>query len=170
MLKEYSLKASAVRTIAADFAALLFILIVPAVSHFTSLPVYYFEPMRLTLVILIIYTNRYNALAGTAAMPFFSHLFASHPTVFKTMLISTELMINAVLFFILLKKTKKVFLSMITSILISKIIYYGLKHIFISYSLIDGALISTPIYYQIFTTILYGLLAYFLLRHRNYKF
>jgi hypothetical protein len=58
------------------------------------------------------------------------------------------------LFFLLKDKLKNVFTSLLISIVISKVIYYLLKFVLISSTLLDDKLFSTPFYFQIIPAIL----------------
>jgi len=46
-----SLTGSRTKTILFDILAILFIYFVPVLSHLTALPIYYFEPMRILLIL-----------------------------------------------------------------------------------------------------------------------
>jgi len=86
-------------------------------------------------------------------------------------LLSAELLINLAFFFLLKEKIKNVFASLLTSILISKAIYYLLKLGVISFGLLDDKLFSTPFYFQIIAAIVLSTYMYFVNRtDRNYLF
>ncbi len=131
-----------------DIAVLLFIYFMPAISHLFAVPVYYFEPMRIALVISLLFMNFSNALFIAISLPIFSALISSHPSWLKAGLISIELVICAVIFRLLYQKLNSGFIAMGAAILISKAVYYDLKSLFITAGFISGPLISTPIYMQ----------------------
>lgn len=140
-----------------DAVALVFIFFVPAISHLFSFPVYFLEPMRIMLIIAIVHTSRRNSYIIAATLPLFSFLISAHPHFIKMMLITVELLLNVWLFFILMKKLKNSFISMMSAIILSKLFYYGIKFALISIVLLDGKLVSTPIYFQCITTLVFSL-------------
>ena len=145
---------SRVRTIIIDLMALLSIYLVPAISHFLSFPVYYLEPMRIMLILAIAHTSRKNAYLIALTLPLFSFLISAHPSLIKTSLITSELLLNVWLFFFLSEKLSNKMFSMLVAIIISKLVYYFVKFLFIQSALISGSLISTPIYIQLMMMVL----------------
>jgi len=145
---------SAFLTILFDLFAILFIYFVPAISHALSFPVYFFEPMRIMLILSLVHFRKSNAYIIALTLPLFSFLISSHPSIFKVLLITAELMLNVYLFFFLFKKSKNLLFSALFSIVFSKGIYYALKYSFLSFALLSGSLVSTPIYFQAITTVL----------------
>jgi len=135
------------QTVLIDFLAISIIYFLPTLSHLTSLPLYFIEPMRLAVIFCLAHTNRKNAVVIAITIPLFSLVISSHPAIFKTVLITVELLINLLLFYFLVEKTNK-FISMFLSIVFSKIIYYALKYVFIQVNIMDGDLISTPLIIQ----------------------
>jgi hypothetical protein len=139
-----------------DILAIIGIYLVPVLSHLTALPIYYIEPMRLMLILAIVYTSKKNAFILAATLPLFSFVVSAHPIFLKTILITSELLLMTWMFYLLNEKIHNKFGSMILSISISKIAYYLLKFTLISAVLIEGSLISTPILMQVITTILFS--------------
>lgn len=137
-----------------DIFALAFIFFVPTFSHLTSLPLYYFEPMRVLLLASLVHTSKRNVYLLTFLIPMFSYVISSHPSFYKAWLISTELSINVFLFLFLIKFFSNGFLSMVISVVASKLIYYFLKYFLIQLNLINGELITTPFVYQLVVTAL----------------
>jgi hypothetical protein len=137
------------KTVIYDILALLVVTFTPAFSHLTAIPIYLLEPMRIILLLSIVYTSKKNVYLLTFVLPFFSFIISAHPSFAKSWLIASELTINIFLFFYLIKLFKNSFASTILSITISKIYYYLLKFSFISLGLISTELISTPIILQI---------------------
>lgn len=140
-----------------NFAAVLFIFFVPALSHLTALPIYLIEPMRLAVILAVVYTSKRNAFIVALTLPIFSFLVSAHPVFLKSFLIMAELILNVALFFFMKKKIKNDFISMLFSISISKTFYYSVKIVLINSLLINSDLISTPIYIQLVTMMLYSL-------------
>jgi len=145
---------SKVRAIVFDLVALLAIYLVPAISHLLSFPVYYLEPMRIVLILAIAHTSRKNAYLIALTLPLFSFLISAHPSLIKTSLITSELLLNVWLFFFLSEKLSNKMFSMLVAIIISKLVYYFVKFLFIQSALISGSLISTPIYIQLMIMVL----------------
>ncbi|MBE0637401.1 MAG: hypothetical protein IH598_02670 [Bacteroidales bacterium] len=155
-----------VKTVLIDLSALAFIYFVPALSHLLALPVYFIEPMRLMLIIAIAHTSQKNAFIIAATLPLFSFLISAHPHLIKMLLITAELMLNAWLFYFILKKSGNALVSMISAIVISKAAYYLLKFGLISTLLISGSLVSTPLIIQLITTLAFSGYLFFIFRNK----
>lgn len=132
-----------------DLLALAAIYFVPTFSHMLSFPLYLIEPMRLALVAAIIFTNRNNAYIIALTLPAFSYFISSHPVFIKTMLISSELVLNVFLFYHFKNKIQNTTLVFALSIIAAKLYYYFIKLFLLQFALLQGALISTPIIIQI---------------------
>jgi len=137
-----------------DILSVLIIYFIPVISHLTALPIYYFEPMRILLIVAMIHTSRSNAFILALTLPVFSFVVSAHPSLLKTGLITSELLLNVFFFYLLTSKIKDRYLNVMLSIITSKIVYYLLKYILISASLLSLELISTPLYFQIIVTLL----------------
>ncbi|PJC59207.1 MAG: hypothetical protein CO025_06870 [Ignavibacteria bacterium CG_4_9_14_0_2_um_filter_37_13] len=87
-------------------------------------------------------------------IPLFSFLIASHPAMFKVLLVTIDLTLNILLFLFFVKRLKETFVSVFLSIGISKIFYYLLKYTFIQFNLLDGDLVTTSLYIQIILMVL----------------
>jgi len=145
----HPLSISKTKSIVFDLTALTAIYLVPAISHILSFPVYYLEPMRVMLILAIVHTTRKNAYLIALTLPLFSLIISAHPSLIKTSLITGELLLNVWLFFFLSKKLSNKSLNIFLSIIASKIFYYLFKFLLITSVLMNGDLISTPIYIQI---------------------
>jgi len=144
---------SKIKTYSIDFLLMLFIYFLPALSHLIAFPIYYLDPMRIALVVALIHTSKKNSFIIAATLPLFSFMISSHPQIIKSFLLSAELIINLSFFFLFKEKIKNVFTSLLLSIIISKIIYYLLKYLFINFGFLDDKLFSTPYYFQIISAI-----------------
>lgn len=141
-----------------DLVAIAFIYFVPTFSHLLNFPLYIIEPMRIALVITLVHTNRYNAYLIALTLPLFSFAVSAHPVFLKMLLITGELVLNAWIFYLLFSKTKNAFVSILSSIIISKGLYYLAKYSLISFSLLSASkLVATPIYIQAITTLVFSL-------------
>lgn len=149
-----SLSGSKTKAIVFDIFSVLIIYFIPVISHLTALPIYYFEPMRILLILALIHTSRNNAFILALTLPLFSFAVSAHPSLIKTGLITIELLLNVISFFWFSTMIKKRYVNIALSIIASKSIYYLLKYVLISASLLGMGLISTPFYFQIAVTVL----------------
>ena len=152
-----SLTGSRTKTILFDILAVLFIYFVPVLSHLTALPIYYFEPMRILLILALIHTSKSNAVILALTLPAFSFAVSAHPSLIKTGLITLELLLNVIFFFWLSSVIKNRFVNISLSIIGSKIVYYTFKYVLISTALLGTGLISTPLYFQLGVILLLSL-------------
>lgn len=128
---------------------LLIIYFLPNISSIINIPLYLFEPMRIIVVVSIIHSSKKGAYLLGLLLPLFSLILSNHPSVPKTFILIADLLLNVVLYFKLTKVYGNKFLCMSVSILLSKIMYYLIKYLFIKLSLIEGSFIATPIYIQV---------------------
>jgi hypothetical protein len=106
-----------------DIAAVLLIVLIPAATHLTGIPVYFLEPMRVMLILAMLHTDKRNALLLAVLLPVASFVFSGHPFFVKMLIITGELLVNVMLFYFLAKKFNG-FISMIFSIVSSKLLCY----------------------------------------------
>jgi len=133
------------------------IYLTPTLSHLFAFPVYYFEPMRIMVFIGLVYLNKKSVYLLAITLPLFSFVISLHPAFLKSLLIMFELFINAWLFYFLFEKNGNKFMSAIFSLAISKVLYYALKYILIFSTIMDGELVTTPIYIQIILVFALGI-------------
>jgi len=155
-------------TIITDVFALALIYLMPTFSHLLSFPLYLIEPMRLMLIIAIVHTHRYNAYALALTLPLFSFAIAAHPVFIKSILISVELVFMVWLYYQLSRYWNN-FISIFSSIWASKVLYYGLKYLAIMLWLPKEPLVSTPLYLQGITSIIFSAYLFGVLYYRNHK-
>jgi hypothetical protein len=132
-----------------NLAAVVSIYLVPTFSHLLSFPVYMIDPMRIIILLSVIHTSNKNAYLIALTLPIFSFLIASHPVAIKSILITSELVLNIWLFYQIYNKLSNKFSIMFLSIVISKVYYYLIKAILVSSGILQGEIFSTPIYLQI---------------------
>jgi hypothetical protein len=159
-----ALTKSNIKAITLDIFALLVITFTPAASHMLSIPLYLLEPMRILAIISLIHTSKSNTYLIAFILPLFSFLISSHPSIFKALLIFSELSLNIWLFFFLIKRIDIFFIAMLTSIFISKLYYYILKFGLLNTGLIDGDLFSTSIYLQIIVAVVLSIYTHLLFK------
>ncbi|MBS4035662.1 MAG: hypothetical protein KGZ85_14430 [Ignavibacterium sp.] len=140
-----------------DFIVLSFIYFIPAISHLMAFPLYYFDPMRFVLIFALLHTSKRNTFIIALTLPLFSFLISSHPSIIKSGLLSTELLINVFLFFFMFAKTSSRITSLVFSIIISKIIYYVMKFVLIETGILADKLFSTPFFYQVIVILIISL-------------
>lgn len=140
-----------------NILAISLIYFVPAISHALAFPLYLFEPMRLVLILALVHTNRHNAYILAATLPVVSFMLSGHPVLFKAFLISGELVLNVALFFTFFRFFKSRFAAILASIAASKFVYYLLKFALLQWAVLEGSLISTALWIQVSTMVLFSL-------------
>lgn len=160
--KSFSLSDLSPKIVVLDLIALAVITLVPAISHMLSLPIYLLEPMRIMLVLSIAHTSKKNSFLIAIALPLFSLLISFHPSFFKMFLMISELLLNVWLFFYLSSRLKNDFAALFTSITLSKLYYYGVKFLLINFGLLEGELVTTPIYLQTIVAVVLSIYVYFI--------
>ena len=159
---------SAWKTIIVDVCILSFVYFIPTLSHLTAIPFYYFEPMRIALFVSILFLrDRNNAYILAITLPLFSYLVAGHPVVVKNAIMAIELFVNVLILCRLLDRKISCFLSCFLAILVSKLIYYGLKYTAISVGWLNSGLIDTSVFVQISIAFLLSLLFWVVYYNRN---
>ena len=161
-----------------DAVALLFVLVVPALSHLTAVPFYLLDPMRLGA--LLASRSRVNGLVLAVALPLFSCAISGHPVFPKCLVIATELSVNVLLFSCLVHAftarlssgagdgasvdlsgrvlSFRIGLAAFISILLSKTVYYGLKALVLGTGLMQMELVSTALWVQLVVAVLISVL------------
>ena len=150
------------KTAIIDILAISFVYFVPSISHLLSFPLYLIEPMRIMIVLAFVHTRKENAYILAFTLPAFSFLVSGHPNIFKAGLIAMELGLIVWFFFFLIGKISSNFVALLSSIILSKIVYYALKFIFISTALLNSELISTPLYLQFIMTFVFSIYVMYL--------
>jgi hypothetical protein len=140
----------------------------PEISGLLNFPIYLFEPMRLIVIISIIHTSRNNSYLLAVLLPLISFVFSNHPSIAKSFILSGDLLLNIFLFYFL-KRWYNVFLSMALSIILSKIAYYLAKYLLIQFSMIEGGLISTPLYIQLIIIVVLSSYSYLVFKLKAKK-
>jgi hypothetical protein len=161
-----SLQKERQRIVILDLIALAIVYLVPSVSHLFSVPLYLAEPLRVFVILSLIHTRKENAFILALTLPLFSFLISGHPIMLKMLIIIFELGLNAFLFIVLTKRLNNVFLSMLLSIALSKMFFYGVQYLFITATWIDPAMVEHPIVPQIVLTIALSLYAILILQKK----
>lgn len=143
-------------------AALIFIYTLPAISHLINYPVYYFEPMKIMLILSIAHTGKWSSIFIALTLPAFSFIISDHPSLLYSFIMTGELLVCVLLFFALIKRVNNIFAAMSVAVIISKLFYFSVKFVLLQVSVINGELFTTPVLVQVFNIIvLSGYLHYF---------
>jgi len=141
-------------TILIDIALLAALYLLPAFSHVTALPLYMFEPMRVALLVALLFTTRANAFLLAFTLPFASFLLSGHPAPFKALLMGIELTVLVACYGYLAQKLRvPAFAALAAAILAGKLVYYTMKYAALSAGLLGGGLVSTPLQSQLLLAI-----------------
>ena len=155
-----------IKTYIYDLLVVLFIYLVPTVSHLLSFPLYVFDPMKIVVILALIHTNRKNAYVIAPTLPLFSFLVASHPVALKSLLITAELTLNIWLFLQLSKFISDSFLAMFKSIVFVKFFYYSIKYVLVSTDLLTGSLVDTSLFIRLTVALVISIYCYILFRKK----
>lgn len=137
------------KTVIIDLLILAFVYFIPSLTHLLNYPVYYIEPMRISLFFSIVcLKERNNAYFLALSLPLFSYMVAGHPVAVKNIIMSVELVINVFLLFQLKDKKINLFTVSVLSIILSKVFYYLLKHVAIICGMMRAPLFDTPLLIQ----------------------
>lgn len=132
-----------------DMLSVLAVYTIPAISHLLAYPLYLFDPMRLFVLLgFMVYRNKWNSCALAVTLPLVSFLLSGHPVAIKSGLIAVELLTNVLLLSFMLSRRFNSTVSLVSSIFVSKLVYYGLKFGAISYGLLNAELVATDWIYQ----------------------
>jgi len=113
-------------------------------SHVIPIPLYKMDPMKIFLMVAIVYSSRGNALFMAVSLPLISTLSVGHPIFPKNLIISAEMVIFAGLISTPALSRYGKLAQFLSAILISKLAYYVIKFLFISTGALQMSLFSTP--------------------------
>lgn len=150
-----------------NIAAVFVTYFLPAFSHLLSIPVYMLDPMRIIVLLSVVHTSKRNAYLIAATLPLFSFLVSGHPVGVKSVLIVSELILNAWLFYRLYEMASNKFAVMVISIAVSKIYYYAAKTFLVSTGILAGEIISTPLILQVVVILSIGEYFYLISQQRS---
>lgn len=146
------------RIVLSDIFIFCLIYFIPTFSHMIAFPIYQLDPMRIAVLgSLIFLASKKNAYLLALTLPLFSYFVGGHPVILKSVLITTELIVNLIVLSRLELKLGYNFWTILSSIIVSKIMYYGLKYISISMGLLDTSLFDTKIVLQLSVAVLISL-------------
>ena len=149
-----------------DVALLAALYFLPSLSHVTALPLYMLEPMRVALIIALLFTNRTNAYFIAFTIPLASAMITGHPTPFKALLMGIEFSVLVACYGYLVQMVRiPAFAALTAAILTGKLVYYTMKYAALGAGLLGGSLITTPLQTQVIlaigTAAVFGLVEYY---------
>jgi len=128
-----------------DILLLTALYVLPSFSHVTALPLYMLEPMRVALIIALLFTNRANTYLLAFTIPLASSMITGHPVFFKAVLMGIELTILVAGYSYLVRFDRiPAFVALTAGIIIGKLVYYSMKFAALGTGLLTGSLVSTP--------------------------
>ena len=153
-----------------DVVLLVALYLVPAFSHLTAWPLYMFEPMRVALIVALLFTNRANTYLIAVTIPLASVLITGHPEPLKAVLMCVEFSVLIAAYAYLANRMRiPAFAALTAAILLGKVVYYSMKSLALGAGWLTGSLISTPLKTQLVlaigTAAVFGLVEYY--RARN---
>lgn len=139
---------SVVKNSILDALGIAFVYFIPSISHMFSYPVYFFEPMRIILILALVHSTKRNTYMLALTLPLFSFITASHPVFINVVLITCEMTLNAWLFYFISWETSNLFYVTYVSIVLSKSFYYVGKLLLTKLALFNTEMIDTPLVIQ----------------------
>jgi hypothetical protein len=149
-----------------DLGALTAIYFLPAAAHFTGIPLYMIEPMRMMLVLSMVHASKYNTFLLAFSLPLFSYVVSGHPEFVKMLVITGELILNVAMFYWMLKWSRKPFIVAFLSIIISKIACYLIYWPVFSFSFVVAEASMPFLIIQLMTTFAFSLYIGFILKKK----
>jgi hypothetical protein len=151
-----------------DIFALAVVFFTPAIAHLIRIPFYMIEPMRLMIMLSIAHSTRFNTLILALSLPLFSWAVSGHPELFKMMIMTGEMVVNVLLYYYLVRKNDSVFLSMIISIIFSKVLCYSSYLVFFSMMFLREEADPAFLISQVVTTLIFSSYVAIILRKKSY--
>jgi hypothetical protein len=128
-----------------DFLLLAAIYLLPSISHLLALPLYQLEPMRLALLVALLFTSRLNAYVIAFTLPLASVWISGHPAPLKALLMGIELsLLVATYGWFNRRLSLPAFAALAVAIVVGKGVYYALKSLVLQAGWMEGDLVSTP--------------------------
>jgi len=149
-----------------DIVLLAALYLLPSFSHLTALPLYKLEPMRIALIVALLFTNRANTYLIAFTIPLVSSWVTGHPPPLKAVLMGIEFSILIATYGHLVQKVRiPAFVALTVAILLGKVVYYTLKFGALSAGWLGGSLVTTPVQTQLILAVLtaavFGLIEYY---------
>jgi hypothetical protein len=151
-----------------DLVAIIVVYFIPKIGQIVHFPFYMVEPIRLIVVVSIAHSSRVNSFILALTLPFFSWAVSGHPEFYKMLVMTGEITFNVFLFYYLIRKSDFVFLSMIISIVVSKVLCYVFYLVFFSMMFIREEAEPSFLIAQIIFTLVFSFYIYFVLRKKSH--
>jgi hypothetical protein len=133
-----------------DVVLLTALYLLPSFSHLTALPLYKLEPMRIALIVALLFTNRANAYLIAFTIPLASAWITGHPPPLKAVLMGIEFTILVATYAHLVRKDRiPAFVALAAGILLGKAVYYSMKFVALGAGWLGGSLVTTPVQTQL---------------------
>ena len=133
------------RTELLDFSHMAGIYLIPSLSHLLALPIYLLEPMRIAVLIALLFSHRANAWLVAITLPLASFWMSGHPEPVKAVLMGIEFSVLIAAYFALRRAVRlPAVVSIAAAIVVGKFVYYGSKAMVLSIGWLSGSLVSTP--------------------------
>jgi hypothetical protein len=143
-----------------DIGALVVVFFIPKIGQYTHLPFWMIEPMRLMVILSIAHSTRANSYLLALVLPVFSWVVSGHPEFFKMLVMTGEITINVFLFYLLIREIDSVFLSMIISIVVSKVLCYTVYLLLFSMMFVEDEAEPSFLIAQVITALVFSLYVY----------
>jgi len=156
-----------IKGILLDIIALVVVYFTPKFDQLVHFPFYMVEPMRLMVVLSIVHSSRANSYLLALSLPLFSWAVSGHPEFYKMLVMTGEITINVFLFYYLIRKIDSVFLPMIISIVVSKILCYIFYLVFFSMMFIREEAEPSFLIAQVISTLVFSFYIFFVLRIKS---
>ena len=152
------------KTIFIDLTAFAAVALTSIIGMLYHLPFYMLEPIRLMVVISIAHSTRNNSFFLASVLPLYSWIVTGHPELLKMIVMTTEICSNVFLYYYLIKRVDSVLMSMIISVIISKVICYALYLIFFSLIFIEEEADTSFLICQVITTLIFSFYVWIILQ------
>jgi hypothetical protein len=150
-----------------DIVALVVVYFTPIIGQLVHFPFYMVEPMRLMVVLSIAHSSRANSYLLALSLPLFSWAVSGHPEFYKMLVMTGEITINVFLFYYLIRKSDSVFLSIIISIVVSKVLCYIFYLAFFSMMFIREEAEPSFLIAQVISTLVFSFYIFFVLGKKS---
>ncbi len=137
------------RTVLLDVLLFGIVGTIPALSHLFAVPLYEFEPMRVSLFAAVLMSGRRNSYVLAVGMPLFAALATGHPMPPKMFLIQFELLANVWILRQVLARGRGFAPAAILSVVLAKSLYYCGKFLLLKLGWMSGPLLATDWTHQL---------------------
>ena len=162
----YSITRNVRKVLFLDIFALVVVFFTPKIGEYTHMPFWMIEPMRLMVILSIAHSTRANSYLLALVLPAFSWAVSGHPEFFKMLVMTGEITFNVFLFYLLVRTIDSVFMSMIISIVVSKVLCYAIYLLFFPMSFVEGEADLSFLIAQVISTLVFSFYVYRVFRKK----